>query len=126
VSFSNYLENKVLDHVFGGVAYTAPTTLYVGLFTSSPGETGSGTEVSGGSYARQTIAFTVTGSQASNTAAVEFPTATASWGTITFAAIYDALSGGNLLAYGALTTSKTIDSGDVFRIPTGDFDIDLD
>jgi hypothetical protein len=126
VSFSNYLENKVLDHVFGGAAYTAPTTLYVGLFTSNPGETGSGTEVSGGSYARQTIAFTVTGSQASNTAAVEFPTATASWGTITFAAIYDALSGGNLLAYGALTTSKTIDNGDVFRIPTGDFDIDLD
>jgi hypothetical protein len=126
VSFSNYLENKVLDHVFGGVAYTAPATLYVGLFTSSPGETGSGTEVSGGSYARQTIAFTVTGSQASNTAAVEFPTATASWGTITFAAIYDALSGGNLLAYGALTTSKTIDNGDVFRIPTGDFDINLD
>jgi hypothetical protein len=126
VSFSNYLENKVLDHVFGGVAYTAPATLYVGLFTSSPGETGSGTEVSGGSYARQTIAFTVTGSQASNTAAVEFPTATASWGTITFAAIYDALSGGNLLAYGALTTSKTIDNGDVFRIPAGDFDINLD
>jgi hypothetical protein len=126
VSFSNYLENKVLDHVFGGVAYTAPATLYVGLFTSSPGETGSGTEVSGGSYARQTIAFTVTGSQASNTAAVEFPTATASWGTITFAAIYDASSGGNLLAYGALTTSKTIDNGDVFRIPAGDFDINLD
>jgi hypothetical protein len=126
VSFSNYLENKVLGHVFGATPYTAPATLYVGLFTSSPGETGSGTEVSGGSYARQTIAFTVTGSQASNTAAVEFPTATASWGTITFAAIYDALSGGNLLAYGALTTSKTIDNGDVFRIPTGDFDINLD
>ena len=126
MSFSNYLENKVLDHVFGGVAYTAPATLYVGLFTSSPGETGSGTEVSGGSYARQTIAFTVTGSQASNTAAVEFPTATASWGTVTFAAIYDASSGGNLLAYGALTTSKTIDNGDVFRIPAGDFDINLD
>ncbi len=126
MSFSNYLENKVLGHVFGATPYTAPATLYVGLFTSSPGETGSGTEVSGGSYARQTIAFTVTGSQASNTAAVEFPTATASWGTITFAAIYDALSGGNLLAYGALTTSKTIDNGDVFRIPTGDFDINLD
>ena len=126
MSFSNFLENKVLGHVFGATPYTAPATLYVGLFTSSPGETGSGTEVSGGSYARQTIAFTVTGSQASNTAAVEFPTATASWGTITFAAIYDALSGGNLLAYGALTTSKTIDNGDVFRIPAGDFDINLD
>lgn len=126
MSFSNYLENKVLDHVFGGVAYTAPATLYVGLFTTDPGEAGTGTEVSGGSYARQTIAFTVTGAQASNTAAVEFPTATASWGTITYAAIYDALSGGNLLASGALTTSKTIDSGDVFRIPAGDFDINLD
>jgi hypothetical protein len=126
VSFSNFLENKVLGHVFGATPYTAPATLYVGLFTSSPGETGSGSEVSGGSYARQTIAFTVTGNQASNTAAVEFPTATASWGTITFAAIYDALSGGNLLAYGALTTSKTIDNGDVFRIPAGDFDINLD
>ena len=126
MSFSNFLENKVLGHVFGATPYTAPATLYVGLFTSSPGETGSGAEVSGGSYARQTIAFTVTGAQASNTAAVEFPTATASWGTITFAAIYDALSGGNLLAYGALTTSKTIDNGDVFRIPAGDFDINLD
>lgn len=126
MSFSNYLENKVLGHVFGATPYTAPATLYVGLFTSNPGETGSGTEVSGGSYARQTIAFTVTGAQASNTAAVEFPTATASWGTITYAAIYDALSGGNLLAYGALTTSKTIDNGDVFRIPAGDFDINLD
>lgn len=126
MSFSNFLENKVLGHVFGATPYTAPATLYVGLFTSNPGETGSGTEVSGGSYARQTIAFTVAGAQASNTAAVEFPTATASWGTITYAAIYDALSGGNLLAYGALTTSKTIDNGDVFRIPAGDFDINLD
>lgn len=126
MSFSNYLENKVLLHVFGATAYTAPSTLYVALFTSDPGETGSGAEVSGGSYARQTIAFTVTGNQASNTAAVEFPTATGSWGTITYAAVYDALSGGNLLAYGALTTSKTIASGDVLRIPAGDFDINLD
>ena len=126
MSFSNYLENKVLLHVFGATAYTAPSTLYVALFTSDPGETGSGTEVSGGSYARQTATFTVTGNQASNTAAVEFPTATGSWGTITYAAVYDASSGGNLLAYGALTTSKTIASGDVLRIPAGDFDINLD
>lgn len=126
MSFSNYLENKVLLHVFGATAYTAPSTLYVALFTTDPGEAGTGTEVSGGSYARQTIAFTVTGNQASNTAAVEFPTATASWGTVTYAAVYDAVSGGNLMAYGALTTSKTIASGDVLRIPAGDFDINLD
>lgn len=126
MSFSNYLENKVLLHVFGATSYTAPATLYLALFTSDPGETGSGTEVSGGSYARQTVAFTVVNNQASNTAAVEFPTATASWGTITYAAIYDASTSGNLLAYGALTTSKTIASGDVLRVPAGDFDINLD
>ncbi len=126
MSFSNYLENKVLLHVFGATAYTAPATLYVGLFTSNPGEAGGGTEVSGGSYARQTAAFTVTGNAAANTAAVEFPTASASWGTITYAALFDASSGGNMLAYGGLATSKTIDSGDVFRIPAGDFDITLD
>lgn len=126
MSFSNYLENKVMLHVFGATAYTAPSTLYVGLFTSDPGEAGSGTEVSGGSYARQSAAFTVAGNLASNTAAVEFPTASASWGTITYAAIYDAATSGNLLASGGLTTSKTIDSGDVFRIPAGDFDITLD
>jgi hypothetical protein len=126
MSFSNYLENKVLLHVFGATAYTAPATLYVGLYTSDPGEANTGTEVSGGSYARQTIAFTVTTNQASNTAAVEFPTATASWGTVTYAAIFDASTSGNMLAYGALTTSKTIASGDVLRIPAGDFDINLD
>ena len=126
MSFSNYLENKVLLHVFGATAYTAPATIYVGLYTSDPGEGNTGTEVSGGSYARQTIAFTVAGNQASNTAAVEFPTATASWGTVTYAAVFDAVSGGNMMAYGALTTSKTIASGDVLRIPAGDFDINLD
>lgn len=126
MSFSNYLENKVLLHVFGATSYTAPATLYVGLFTTDPGEGGTGTEVSGGSYARQTITFTVTNNQASNTAAVEFPTATASWGTVAYAAIYDASTSGNMLAYGALTTSKTIASGDVLRIPAGDFDINLD
>ena len=126
MSFSNYLENKVLGHVFGATPYTAPGTLYVGLYTSDPGEGNTGTEVSGGSYARQAIAFTVTGNQASNTAAVEFPTATASWGTVTYAAIFDAVSGGNMMSYGPLTTSKTIASGDVLRIPAGDFDINLD
>ena len=126
MSFSNYLENKVQGHVFGATPYTAPATLYVGLYTSDPGEGNTGTEVSGGSYARQSVAFTVTDNQASNTAAVEFPTATASWGTVTYAAIFDAVSGGNMLAYGALTTSKTIASGDVLRIPAGDFDINLD
>lgn len=126
MSFSDYLENKVLLHVFGGTAYTAPSTLYVALFTTDPGEAGTGTEVSGGSYARRTATFSVTTSTATNTAAIEFPTATASWGTITYAAVYDALSGGNLLGSGALTTSKTINTGDVLRIPASSLNITLD
>ena len=126
MSFSNYLETNVLGHVFGGSAYTAPTTLYLALFTSNPDEDGSGTEVSGGAYARQTVAFTVSGNTASNTAAVEYATATASFGTVSHVGVYDALSGGNLMAYAALTSSKAIDIGDVFRVPTGDLDITLD
>jgi hypothetical protein len=126
MSFSNYLETELLDHVFAGNAYTSPTTVYVGLFTSNPDEDGSGTEVSGGSYARQSGSFTVSGNTATTDAAIEFPTATGTWGTVTHIGIYDAVSAGNLLAYAALTTSKSIASGDVFRIPTGDIDITLD
>lgn len=124
-AFSNYLENKVLLHVFGGTAYTAPTTLYLALYTVAPSDTGGGTEVSGTSYARQTVAFTVTDDTASNTSAVEFPTAGSTWGTIVAVGIFDNLTSGNLLAYGNLTASKTIASGDVFRVPAGDLDITL-
>jgi hypothetical protein len=128
MSFSNYLETEILDHVFGGNAFTAPSTLYLALLTAvSDGETGSVTEVStsGTAYARETVAFTVSGNTASNTAAVEYSTATANFGTITHVGVYDASTGGNLMAYAALTSSKTIETGDVFRIPTGDLDISL-
>ena len=124
MSFSNYLETKVLGHVFGGTAYTQPTK-YIALYSSAPGEAGGGTEISGTNYVRQTAAFTVTGDTASNTAAIEFPTAGSAWGTITHIGVMDASSAGNLLAYGTLTASKTISSGDVFRIPLGDLDITL-
>lgn len=137
MSFSNYLEDKVLKHVFGGAAYTAPATIYVGLFTAAPGETGGGTEVSGGSYARQSSAFTVSGTnptEASNSAAVEFPVATANWGTISYIGVFDAATSGNLLAYAELTDPadfltplpKTINTGDVLRINTGNLKIRLD
>lgn len=127
MSFSNYLETKVLNHVFGATAYTAPTTLYLALFTAvTDGEAGTVTEVSGGGYARQTVAFTATtGNTISNSSAIEFPTATANYGTVTHVGVYDASSGGNLMVYASLTTSKAIDSGDVFRVPTADLDITL-
>jgi hypothetical protein len=128
MSFSNYLETELLDHVFANNAYTSPSTVYVGLFTSSPTDANSGTEVStsGTAYARQSGSFTVSGNTATTSAAIEWPTATASWGTITHIGIYDASSAGNLLAWAGLTASKTIASGDVFRIPAGDIDITLD
>jgi len=126
MSFTNFLETEILDHVFGGAAYTAPSTHYLALYTATPGETGGGTELSGNAYARQTIAFTTTGNTTSNSSAIEFPTATASWGSITHVGVFDALTSGNLMAYSALTTAKTIDSGDVIRIPLGDLDITLD
>ena len=128
MSFSNHLETEILDHVFGGNAYTAPATLYLALFTSNPDEDASGTEVStsGTAYARQTVTFTVSGNTATTDAAVEYSTATANFGTVSYVGVMDASTGGNLLAYAALTSSKTIETGDVFRVPAGDLDITLD
>jgi len=125
MSFTNFLETEILDHVFAGAAYTAPSTLYLGLFTSAPGETGGGTELSGSAYVRKAIAFTTSGDTTSNNAAVEFPTATGSWGTVTHIGIFDASTSGNLMVYATLTASKTVASGDVFRVPSGDLDITL-
>ena len=128
MSFSNFLETEILDHVFAGAAYTAPSTHYLALFTAAPGETGGGTEVttSGTAYVRKAVAFTTTGNTTSNSAAVEFPTATASFGTVTHVGVFDAATSGNLMAYAALSSSKAIATGDVFRVPTGDLDITLD
>jgi hypothetical protein len=126
MSFTNFLETEILDHVFAGAAYSAPATKYLGLFTSAPGEAGGGTELSGSAYARQSIAFTTSGNTTSNNAAVEFPTATGSWGTVTHVGIFDASTSGNLMAYATLSSSKAIASGDVFRVPSGDLDITLD
>jgi hypothetical protein len=126
MSFSNYLETELLDHVFTNSAYTAPSTLYLALFTAAPGEAGGGTEVSGSGYARQTAAFTVSGNTATNSGSIEFPTATGSYGTVSHVGVFDASSSGNLLCYAALSASKAIESGDVFRVPAGDLDITLD
>ena len=121
---SDYLENKVLDHVLGTTSYTMPATIYVGLATASFGDDNSGTELSGGSYARQSIAFDAAASGATdNTAAVDFPVATANWGTISNYGLFDAVSGGNLLIHGAFTSSKTVETGDVLRIGAGELDI---
>jgi hypothetical protein len=126
-SFTDYLEDKILKHVFTNVSYTSPTTVYVGLFTAAPTDAGGGTELSGSGYTRKSAAFTVsgTGTLATNSAAIEFDAATGSWGTIVAIAVFDALTTGNMLAWADLTTSKAIATGDILRIPTGDLDITL-
>lgn len=134
---SNYLEQKILDHVlrYASAPYTAPTTLYIGLFKNTSGnaatnlEAGTLTdEVSGGSYARKTVTFgaanATTGVIATN-ATVTFDEASATWGTITHVAIMDALTAGNVLFWGAVTTSKLIEAGDTFQITSGSLTITL-
>lgn len=125
--FSNYLENAVIDAVLRNTSYTSPTTVYVGLFTTDPTDAGSGTEVSGGSYARTAVTFSApSNGVTSNSADVEFPQATASWGSVTHIGIHDAASGGNLLFHTVLDTTKTIDSGDIFKIASGNLTVTLD
>jgi len=128
MSFSNTFETHVLNYTFTTTSVTRPTAWYLALFTSNPDEDASGTEVStsGTAYARQSATFTVSGNTASNSAAIEFPTATASFGTVSHVGVFDASTGGNLIAYSALDTSKAISTGDVFRVPSGDLDITLD
>ena len=126
MSFSDTFETRVLTWVFTNSSATRPTAWYVALFTSAPSDAGGGTEVSGGAYARQAVTFSVSGNTATNSGAIEYPTATAGYGTVTHVGIFDASSGGNLIAYAALTASKTIDTGDVLRLPAGDLDVTLD
>jgi hypothetical protein len=123
---SNYLENALINATLRNTSYTSPSTVYVGLFTSDPTDAGSGTEVSGGSYARVAVTFGAPSNGAStNSAAVEFPQATGDWGTITHIGILDALTSGNLLYHTALDNSKVIQTGDIFKIATGNLSVTL-
>lgn len=128
MSFSDYLENKLLDHAFKNTAFTQPTNLYIALFTAAPSDAGGGTEVSGGAYARVNHnAWDVAAAGATaNTGEVLFAQATANWGTVTHVGIFDAATLGNLIAWAPLTTSKAINSGDQARFAAGDIDITLD
>jgi hypothetical protein len=127
---SNYLENKILDHVLTATAYTQPSR-YLALFTADPGEAGAFTNeisTSGTAYARQAVTFAAasSGSSATN-ATVTFPTATANWGTVSHVAIVDGDTegAGNVLFYGAVTVSKLIETGDTFQISSGNLTISL-
>jgi hypothetical protein len=125
-ALSNYLENALINGTLRATSYTAPTTVYVGLFTSDPTDAGSGTEVSGNAYARQSATFASPSNGASSTDAdIQFPQATGNWGTVGWFGIFDALTTGNLMYHGALTASKTIETGDVFKIASGSLTVTL-
>ena len=123
--FSSYVDNKLIDHLLGSTTYTKPSALYVALFVGNPASGGTEVTTSGSAYARQSAAFTISTNSASNTAAIEYPTATASWGTIDYIAIYDASTAGNQLVSAALSSAKTIASGDVLRIPASNLSVTL-
>lgn len=153
-AMSDTLENKLLDWLLRGQAIgltgasaaagTGLTNVYVALFTANPSDTGGGTEVSGGSYARVTVACTLanwagtqgagttvastgTGGTTSNNNAITFPAPTANWGTITGVGIFDASTGGNLLLWGALSASKTVNNGDAGpSFPAGSLTFQID
>lgn len=124
-NLSNYLENKVLDHFLGTTAYTMPTTVYVALYTVAPSDTGGGTEATGGSYARQVSTFSASsGGATSNATNVDFSSMPAA--TIVAIGVHDAITAGNLLVWGTLSSNKALDAGDTLRIATGDLDISID
>jgi len=124
-NLTNYLESKLIDHFLGTTTYTKPSAVYVGLFTVTPGEAGGGTEVSGGSYARQAATFGAASSGATtNNANIDFTGMPAA--TTVAIGIFDASTSGNMLLYGALTTNKTTDAGDTLRIATGSLSVSID
>ena len=136
-AISDYAEEAILNHVFNKDALTGPTT-YLALFTDDPTDAGSGTEVSGGSYARVLIYnngsgapdWTVAAADApafavENDDDITFPPATASWGTVTHFGIFDAATVGNLLWHGAFDESKTVGTDDVFKITAGNLVLTL-
>ena len=135
MSFSNYLELELLDHLLAVSSYSAPTT-WVALCTADPTDAGTGASMNEvadtGAYARVatsgSFGTAAASGSISNDAAITFPELTASWGTVTHFAIVDSEThgAGNMLAYGALTASKTFSVGDTPRFPTGDLTVSLD
>ena len=123
---SNYLENALINATLRATTFTSPATVYVSLHTADPTDDGSGTEVSGGSYARQSATFASPSNGASATNAdVTFPQATGNWGTVSHIGIWDNSSGGNLYYHTQLDASKSIDTGDIFKIASGSLTVTL-
>ena len=123
---SNFLENALVNATLRATTYTSPATVYVALFTTDPTDANTGTEVTGGSYARTSVAFAAPSNGASASSAdCTFPTCTSTWGTVSHIGIFDASTSGNLLYHTPLDTSKTIETGDIFKIASASLTVTL-
>ena len=123
---SNFLENALVNATLRNTTYTSPATVYVALFTTDPTDANTGTEVTGGSYARTSVAFAApSNGAAASSADCTFPTCTLTWGTVSHIGIFDASTSGNLLYHTPLDTSKTIETGDIFKIASGSLTVTL-
>jgi hypothetical protein len=126
-NLSNYLENAIINATLRGLPYTSPSAVYVALYTSSPNEDDTGSEVTGSGYVRRTVTFNPpTNGVTTNAADVEWPAASGNWGVITHIALRDASSAGNLLYWAALPSSRTVNNGDVFKMLAGSISLTLD
>jgi len=123
---SNYLENALVNATLRNTTYTSVATIYVALFTTDPTDAGTGTEVTGGAYARTSVTFAAPSNGASASSAdCTFPTCTSTWGTVTHIGLYDASTSGNLLYHTPLDSSKLIETGDIFKIASGSLTVTL-
>jgi hypothetical protein len=123
--FTSYTDNKLIDHLLGSGTYTKPASKYVALYVGDPMGSGAEVSTSGTAYSRQSGSFTVSGGTATNSGNIEYAAATSTWGVITHVAIFDASTSGNMLVSAALSSSKTIGTGDVLRIPTSQLTVTL-
>lgn len=131
MSFSDYWENEILDHIFGKGSYTAPANIFVALSTADPTDDASGiAEPSGNAYARVSTVpadwNAAAAGEITNANLITFPTATGDWGTVTHAALYDAASGGNMLAHGVLTSAPAVATNNTPRFAAGELEVALD
>lgn len=123
---SNFLENALVNATLRNTTYTSPATVYVALFTTDPTDAASGTEVTGGAYARTSVTFAAPSNGASASSAdCTFPTCTSTWGTVSHIGLFDASTSGNLLYHTPLDTSKLIETGDIFKIASGSLTVTL-
>ncbi|MDQ3153611.1 MAG: hypothetical protein M3R63_18495 [Actinomycetota bacterium] len=124
MSFTTYLANKLLDHAFRNTAYAQPATVYIALYTAAPSDAGGGTEVAGNGYARVAVAFSAASAKAIASSGIIAvgPCVTANWGLITHGGVFDALTGGNLMTWAAIT-NRTIEVGDSYQFAAADIDV---